>query len=305
VTSQPADTVSVVIPTYNCAELLPEAIRSAYAQTEAAHEVIVINDGSSDGTEEVLEQLERELPANFRWVTKPNGGEASARNRGVAMATGEFIAFLDQDDIWRPEKLRHQLNAFRREPVLDLVFTAFERTDGVRSELVRVEAWDPRPRSALRQLMIGCCITNSTVMVRRGAFARVPAYDEKMWLGSDWQMWINMVAAGIVSRYLPEPLTEYRWHDGNMSRDAMRIADAALEIFPRLFARDDLPEGTSRLEPWCMARWHMIKAMCAREAGQSAVARANILRAACLHPLSVRPGWLLLWSGGRYVRSSG
>src|SRR4051794_30242570 len=101
--------VSVVIPTYNCADLLPRAIASAFDQTVPPVEVIVVNDGCTDDTDAVMRQLVDETSKNLRYVVKENGGEASARNTGVAHATGEFVAFIDQDDVWLPDKLETQL----------------------------------------------------------------------------------------------------------------------------------------------------------------------------------------------------
>src|SRR5882757_7743743 len=84
--------ISVVIPTYNCSSLLPRAIQSAYDQTLAPSQVVVVNDGSTDDTAEVLERLAPELPGNFVYENKPNGGEASGRNRGVELASGDYVA---------------------------------------------------------------------------------------------------------------------------------------------------------------------------------------------------------------------
>src|SRR5438034_8573923 len=97
--------ISVVIPTYNCAHMLADAIRSAYAQTLPPVEVVVVNDGSTDDTAQLLDGISKNLPSSFVYETKANGGEASARNRGVELSRGEFVAFLDQDDRWLPSKL--------------------------------------------------------------------------------------------------------------------------------------------------------------------------------------------------------
>src|SRR5436190_13734941 len=109
-TSQQAS-VSVIIPVYN-GKFLEEAVASAYAQTSPPGEVIVINDGSTDDTERHIRNLASELPPNFIWRTKENGGAASARNAGLRLATGTHIAFLDADDVWHPEKLKRQLEHF-------------------------------------------------------------------------------------------------------------------------------------------------------------------------------------------------
>lgn len=286
--------ISVVIPTYNCAHLLPNAIRSAYAQTIAPAEVIVVDDGCTDNTAEVIEVLAKELPDTFVFIRKPNGGEASARNRGVGAATGEFVAFLDQDDVWLPEKFERQLPLFDDPSEPALTFTAYTRISGTDRAPVRVEGWQPTPEHALRRLMEGCCVTPSTVMVRRDALTAVGPFDESLWLGNDWEMWLRLAAAGHRFAYLSEPMTDYLWHAGNMSRDQRKIADAALTIFPRLFASGVLPPEVQRLERACLARWNLNQACYALAAGQRNEGRRSLLQAVRWHPASVRGGWLLL-----------
>ncbi len=288
-------TVSVVIPTYNCASLLPKAIQSAYAQTIQPHEVIVIDDGCTDNTAEVIRQWMPELPDNFIYEYKVNGGEASARNRGVARATGDFVAFIDQDDLWLPDKLEKQLTQFERDVTLGMSFTAYTRISGDERELVQLSAWETSTEYALRQLMIGCCITPSTVMVRREVLQSVGPFDESFWLGCDWDMWLRIAAAGHRIAYLAEPLTEYLWHTNNMSRDLRRIANAANVIFPRLFDAGVLPAAVQSMRGQCLARWKMIGAEYSLAAGETAEARQSLLEAIRLRPASVRPGWIKMF----------
>jgi glycosyltransferase involved in cell wall biosynthesis len=276
--------------------MVADAIRSAYAQTLPPLEVIVVNDGSTDNTAEVLQHLSTELPSSFVWETKVNGGEASARNRCVELSRGEFIAFLDQDDRWLPTKLEHQMALFSDDPATALSFTAYTRVSSTTREVVAVRRWDPDPESVLKELMIGCCITPSTVIVRRAALASVPQFDESLWLGCDWTMWLRLATAGYRMVYLPEPLTEYAWHETNMSRDQRRIADAALVIFDRLFFSRSLPPAVQRRRRWCMARWHLISAISKLQADEPAAGRRQLLKAMRTRPVSIRPGWLrLLW----------
>jgi glycosyltransferase involved in cell wall biosynthesis len=290
--------ISVVIPTYNCAALLPQAIRSAYAQTIRPAEVIVVDDGCTDDTTAVVNALRATLPDDFVYIQKPNGGEASARNRGVAAATGEYVAFLDQDDVWLPEKLERQLPSFDAPGAPTLAFTAYTRVSGDNREVVRVKDWVPTPEHALRRLMDGCCVTPSTVIVRRDALTDAGAFDESLWLGNDWDMWLRLAAAGHRFAYLPEPMTDYLWHANNMSRDQRKIAQAALTIIPRLFRTGHLPPLIKQLEHRCLARWHMILACYELEAGEPRRSRRSLRAAIAAHPVSLRPGWALL-----YVRS--
>src|SRR5689334_25157413 len=109
--------ISVVIPTYNGRRFLLDTLESVYAQTLLPEEVIVVNDGSTDGTEELLRSVEPRFQT-LRWVSQSNHGVAHARNRGVQLATGDTIAFLDHDDVWRPRKLERQQRHLGSKPEL-------------------------------------------------------------------------------------------------------------------------------------------------------------------------------------------
>jgi glycosyltransferase involved in cell wall biosynthesis len=287
--------VSVVIPTYNCVSLLPNAIRSAYAQTLAPLEVIVVDDGCADGTAEVLGRLAPTLPGNFTYRSKTNGGEASARNAGVSMARGDFVAFLDQDDIWLPDKLERQMSLFEHDPSLGLAFTALTRVAGGAREVVLQLEWDASPEAVIRSLMVGCVITPSTVIVRRDVLAAVGPFDESLWLGNDWELWLRIAVKGYRVGYLPEPLTDYYWHTTNMSRDRKKISAAAEVIFSRLFLSGDLPPSLGRLKRSCLARWRLSHACYCLQDGDGRGARQALLQAFRTRPLSVRPGWISLY----------
>ena len=120
--SDPA--VSVVIPAYNCDRYIADAIESVLRQTRRADQIIVIDDGSTDGTDVVIRQYEDRV-SYVRQQTGPSGA-AAARNRGVALARGDFIAFIDADDIWLADKLRQQLDLLLTKPALDAVFCHIE-----------------------------------------------------------------------------------------------------------------------------------------------------------------------------------
>jgi glycosyltransferase involved in cell wall biosynthesis len=119
--------VSVVIPTYNRAAMLGEAVGSALAQTFRDHEVIVVDDGSTDDTASRVAQWR---DPRVRYVRQPNSGPAGARNAGVALARGELIAFLDSDDLWKPDKLEREVEFLARYPEAGAVFSDLEKHDG-------------------------------------------------------------------------------------------------------------------------------------------------------------------------------
>lgn len=119
---------SVVIPAYNAAAFIRQTLQSIYAQTEQDYEIIVVNDGSSDNTESILQQ---EIEPRLRVITQPNGGECNARNRGVREARGTYVAFLDCDDAWLPNHLALARRFFEQNPSIDWFSTKPERTPNI------------------------------------------------------------------------------------------------------------------------------------------------------------------------------
>ncbi len=126
--SQTSPLFSVVIPAYNAAAFIRQTLQSIYAQTEQDYEIIVVNDGSSDNTESLLQQ---EIDPRLRVITQPNGGECNARNRGVREARGTYVAFLDCDDAWLPNHLALARRFFEQNPSIDWFSTKPERTPNI------------------------------------------------------------------------------------------------------------------------------------------------------------------------------
>lgn len=295
-------TISVVIPVLNGADMVGTAIRSAAAQSLRPLEIVVVDDGSSDGTPDELRRLQAELEIPLVVKRQSSGGEASARNSGVKLARGEYIAFLDHDDSWHSEKLATQAPAFERDPALSLSFTAYHRNAAEETTLVALEERSWEPHDILLGLMESCFITPSTVMVRRAALLEAGLFDEWLRLSPDWMMWLRLAARGHRIAYLHSPLTEYQWHGGNISRESRRIAETALVIFRHFFATEQLSPAIERRRRWCYARWHMVSAHTNLDAGRPRPAIAHLVRGTAERPLSVRPGWLLLMA--RAVRQA-
>jgi glycosyltransferase involved in cell wall biosynthesis len=285
-----AAAVSAVIPVYNGEAGIEAAVASVWAQTQPPAELVVVDDGSTDGTPELLRRLGRSEP-RIRVVTQPNGGEAAARNAGVRAARHPLIAFLDHDDVWRPDKLERQLAFLREHPELALAFTAYDRVEGRARSTIRVRDWDSDPGAAASALALSCVVTPSTVMVRRDALTAGGLFDESLRLSPDWMMWLRMVNAGMRLGYLDEPLTEYRWHGANISRSGRRVAETALVIFRRVLDAPDASPALRRRRRWVLARWHAISAEESLHSGRPAACLAHLARATALRPASVRPGW--------------
>jgi teichuronic acid biosynthesis glycosyltransferase TuaG len=209
-----APLVSVVIPTYNYARYLPQAIDSALAQaaTDLSLEIIVVDDGSTDETPEVA----RRFGSAVRYERQANRGPSAARNRGVAEARGEYVAFLDADDHWLPDKLIRQLRALavRRDTAGCHGAFLVRRPSGELGRLARYwrrSGHYPTSRDLLR----GNSINMSTVLIRREALISTGPFDESLRTAEDWNLWLRLLLAGRRLYYLNQPVAVTRHHAEN------------------------------------------------------------------------------------------
>lgn len=226
--TSPAPRVSVVIPAYNAADTLGDALDSVFDQTFTDHEVIVVDDGSTDSTRDVL----RARGERIRVLTKANEGRPSTtRNLGARAARGEYLAFLDADDRWRPEKLARQVAVLDRNPAVGLVYSGTAITDN-EGRIVRTTHPSPGGRGRIYPLL---CVRNimvgSSAMARRQAVAEAGWFDESLTSIENWDLWIRIARRWEID-FVDEPLTLYRVHTGNRSanvelrrRNIFRVLD--------------------------------------------------------------------------------
>ncbi len=229
--------VSVVIPTYNSGSYVVEAIESVLAQTYKNFEILVVDDGSTDDTKEVLVKYEGKI----RYLYKSNGGVSLARNYGIEHSAGDYVAFLDADDVWLPEKLVKQMAAIAREPGAEAAHTAFSIGD-VKLETIGMGKVLRSEQEVLDDLFfVGNVVgTPSSVVVEKEMLARIGGFDPELSQCADWDMWIRIaLATGIV--FVDEPLIKYRQHDGNMSNNAVLLESDSTLMFDKAFNLEGLP----------------------------------------------------------------
>ena len=180
--------ISIIIPTYNRRELVREAIASVMAQSYRDFELIVVDDGSEDRTAAIVHEF-----AGVRYVYQPNRGVSAARNHGVALSSGELIAFLDSDDLWQPRKLEHQVLFFVTYPEVPICQTEeIWLRNGVRvnpHNKHRKTGGDLFARSLER-----CLVSPSTVMLSRDLFERIGGFDESLSVCEDYDLWLRITA---------------------------------------------------------------------------------------------------------------
>ena len=204
--------VSVVIPVYNGEKYLSEAIESVLRQTVAPAEIIVVDDGSTDGTEQVA----KKYASAIRYISQPNRGSGAARNAGTSQSIGDFLAFLDADDVWIENKLELQLKAHEKDPALDMIF-------GHAQQFGSLNAAGPA--------MPG--VIPSALLVRKEAFHRAGPFLETLRLADFPHWYLQARDAGLREKILEEIVVKRRLHEANMGvtrRDALSEYAHALKI---------------------------------------------------------------------------
>lgn len=211
--------VSVIIAAYNAARYIAEALHSALAQTHGEPELIVVDDGSTDNTIEIVS----ELAPRANVIRQRNAGAGAARNRGVTEATGEFITFLDADDRFTREKLAVQLAAFDRDPALEAVYGHVREfiSEDISAEAV-AKLRDP-VESAPSHL-------GGSLLIRREAFLRVGPFAERYSLGEGLDWYARSQEAGIYELTLPDIVLERRLHGSNTGIERAAETDQFLQI---------------------------------------------------------------------------
>ncbi len=203
--------VSVIIPSYNSARFLPQGFDSILAQTVTPAEVLLIDDGSTDNTREVVEAYAARHPRLFRYIHQSNAGQGSARNHGLREATSDWVAFLDADDWWKPEKLARQVALLEASPGLDLVYTGLEvhGPNGVHEQPADDAPLWPRLRYSNP-------ITPSSVLARRKTLLDAGGFDPQFRGTEDWELWARL-GPRLKAAYLREGWTCYRVSESSIS----------------------------------------------------------------------------------------
>ncbi|HBJ37783.1 MAG TPA: hypothetical protein DDZ51_24110 [Planctomycetaceae bacterium] len=239
--------ISVVVPCFNRASILGRAIKSALNQSMPPDEVIVVDDGSSDKSAMVA----RTFGERVRVIQQANAGAAAARNRGIEVAVGEWIAFLDSDDLWHPEKLRMQLNIADRFPEADLIFCdtitrSVERVlmpsrfalGGLYGMEVQRVGDDLLFGPELFQRMITQSrVITSAVMVRAGLEGL--AFQEDIWGSEDWALWLELGTRHTFAAVDQVLVTMFQQGD-NISGSKGRLYRNDVKVLERLLQRTDL-----------------------------------------------------------------
>ena len=183
--------ITVIIPTYNRADLLGKALESVLSQSLSAAEIIVVDDGSTDDTAQVLERIADSSRVPVIYLKENNRGPAAARNSGIIKARHQFIAFLDSDDLWHKKKLEIQSGALHESPD-HLISHTREKWYRGGQHLNQKKRHMPRHGYIFEHCLLLCCVGMSTVMVRKTVFERYGLFNEALRCCEDYEMWLRV-----------------------------------------------------------------------------------------------------------------
>jgi glycosyltransferase involved in cell wall biosynthesis/O-antigen/teichoic acid export membrane protein len=263
--------ISVVIPAYNAERFLPRCLKSIFAQTLKPAEIIVVDDGSTDNTATLAAKL------GARVLSKTNSGAADARNYGIKNASGEWIALIDADDLWAPDKLERQIALIRPETVLVYTGNRIFDDGGIYREGAAVD-----PVAARKMLRYCNSITTSSVILRREAVMQIGGFSKGLYACEDWGLWFRLQSLGQFEA-VSEPLTDYYVHPKSLSSNPEVMLQAANVVIDATLTAD-----LQGFERWAWRR--RIRAMQLCSAGL--IARNNglkgeiryLLRSLCAWP---------------------
>lgn len=295
--------VSVVIPCFNTERFVAATLRAVLAQTGAALEVIVVDDGSTDGSAALVE---REFP-QVRLLRRANAGVAAARNAGLQAATSEWVAFCDADDIWLPGKLAAQFQAMAAAPGCRMSYTAWHVWPSAQPEpepallqSLAAQAQDAKWAGATGwlypELLLDCVVWTSTVLMQRSLLAEIGGFDTGLRIGEDYDLWLRASRVTRIER-VAQPLALYRQHPASITRSAPRdnyrgrVLQRALDTWG-LTGPDGRSANPAAVRRELAGSWSQY-AYAQLQAGQRTAARRSVREALRVQP-GHWPGWKLL-----------
>ncbi|MDD3518283.1 MAG: glycosyltransferase family A protein [Chromatiales bacterium] len=271
--------VSVIIPAHNRATYLARTFDSVLAQRGVSLEVLVVDDGSTDDTPEAVAPYLNRLECPVRLLQQERRGPAGARNLGLRHAIGEYVAFIDSDDLWLPGHLQRAAAVLDDEPEVGLVCSAIRQIDehdrplpDARRHLKGESGW------VFDKLLLRCFVNSPTVVLRRAVLDRTGLFDPDIWPLEDWDLWLR-VARHAQLRFLPEPSALYRIHVGQAThagrQSATRREQMTLKVLGKAFdlgadetlRRRALTSAYTRLAYWYLLEHDPVSTRrCLREA---------------------------------------
>ena len=273
-------TVSVIIPAYNQGNYLGEAIQSVLDQTYPEFEILVVDDGSTDNTADIVHSFD---DVRIYYIYQENRGLSASRNTGIRNSKGEYLTFLDSDDLFLPEKLTLLTSELIKKP--EVGFVAGQAIP-INEHGQRVgKIFDtPLPKDPSRLLM-GNPLHVGSVMLRRCWQEKVGYFDEGLRSYEDWDLWLRLGLAGCKMEWIPKPVSLYRFHTAQMTRIGKQMTQATFAVLDKLFHTTDLPKQWRELQDQAYSQAYLRAAAQAYVSGDFCYAKECISRAVALNPI--------------------
>jgi glycosyltransferase involved in cell wall biosynthesis len=259
--------VSVVIPAYNCAEYISETIESVLNQTYHDYEIIVVDDGSTDATGEVV----KEYGDRLQYIYQQNQGAAAARNRGIRLARGELIAFLDGDDLFLPNKLAVQAAYFDANPSVGMVKTGWQIIDQHGKFVSNVEPWHYASKLDLATLVLYKVSRPSALMLHRDWCERAHGFNTNLAIGEDLDLMLRLALMGCEIAWVRQIHACYRQHSDSLMSSGSRLRTDMETVMDQFFDRADVPDSIRQLkaqeryQSLVWIAWRMYRDGCSEE----------------------------------------
>lgn len=234
--------VSVVIPTFNRAAFIADALQSVLNQTFQDFEIIVVDDGSTDDTAQIVQHVG---DTRVRYLYQENRGVSAALNTGWRAARGEYIARLDSDDMWLPTLLQELVNTLDADPTLGVAYARAQGMNAQGEPLPQLLGARERfPGDTLASLVYSDFVCPMAVIIRRAALEQVGGYDESLFATEDWDVWIRIAQSYRIA-YVPRVLARYRFHAQNLTRSDSaqmeRLMRDRVRVLDKFYAQPRVP----------------------------------------------------------------
>ena len=278
--------VSVIIPTYNRAEFLRLAVNSVINQTFQDFEIIIVDYASNDKTREVISQFDDN---RIKYIGREkSGGPSEARNEGIINSHCEYIAFLDDDDEWLPEKLQRQIQILENSPQeIGGIYTGRINVDGVSGKILSTRLVDKRG-DIFHELLSQFTIPTSSVIVRKFCFEKVGLFDETIFFAEDRDMWVR-ISMEFQFECIEEPLIKYRIHQKNANTNLDKVIkgkERMLEKYEQWYKKNPKSLSMGCLELGMVYSLN----------GMSSKGKSANLRAISLNPFRIKPYFIFVLS---------
>ena len=279
--------VSIVLASYNMGHYLPESVRTVLAQTYENIEVIIIDDGSTDDTEEQIKPLL--VDSRLRYIKQENQGQPKAKNNGIKASKGEYIAFCDGDDLWAPNKLEIQLPLFKDDPEVGVVYSEVSYIDDKGNPLDKEQPYERYSGKVTDKLILKNFIPFGTAIVKKQCFDEMGLFDENLPMGIDWDLWLRLSTRYKIM-YIPAKTYIYRIWPGQMSSNYRGRYHHA-ELIMNKFIRNNPGVLSQKIINRAWSDTYNSKGMAIAKAEQTIKEPLSNIVTALRHDIKYIPAW--------------